>query len=127
MTTPQDMMQLGETLIARCKAQDEANLWRDHYSQDAVSVESVPMPGAGREAKGLAAIKAKGDWWYGAHEVHKVDAEGPFVHGGHQFSVIFDLDVTHKETGERTQMREIGTYYCDDAGKIIREEFSYAV
>lgn len=127
MTTPQDVMRLGETLIKYCQAQDEARLWQEYYTPDAVSVEAVEMPDGSREARGLAAIQAKGAWWYGAHEVHKMDVEGPFIHGNTRFSVIFDLDVTHKESGERSQMREIGTYYCNDAGQIIREEFSYAV
>ena len=85
------------------------------------------MPGMDSpEATGLAAIQAKGEWWYNAHEVHEMKAEGPFVHGDDRFSVIFDMDVTNKESGQRTQMREVGTYYVND-GKITREEFAYAL
>jgi len=56
-----------------------------------------------------------------------LSVEGPFVHGSDRFSVIFDLDVTTKETGERMQMREIGTYYVNETGKITREEFAYPI
>ena len=127
MPTPQDLMQLGQTLIDHCQAKRETELQDNHYTTDAVSAEAVAMPGGSAEAVGLDAIKAKGEWWYGAHELHNLSIEGPFVHGTDRFSVIFDIDVTQKETGERTQMREIGTYYVNEAGKITREEFAYPI
>jgi len=127
MPTPQELMQLGQTLIDHCKTQREAELQDQHYTHDAVSVEAVPMPTGSAESAGLDAIKAKGEWWYGAHEVHALEVEGPFVHGSDRFNVIFDLDVTEKASGQRTQMREIGTYHVNQAGKITREEFAYAI
>ncbi|MFN3212998.1 MAG: SnoaL-like domain-containing protein [Henriciella sp.] len=127
MPTPQELMQLGQSLIEHCDQQKETDFQNAHYTADAISMEAVPMPSGSAEAAGLEAIKAKGEWWYSAHEVHSSAAEGPFVHGSDRFSVIFDLDVTTKETGERMQMREIGTYYVNEAGKITREEFAYAI
>jgi len=127
MPTPQELMQLGQTLIDHCKTQREAELQDNHYTDDAVSVEAVPMPTGSAESAGLDAIKAKGEWWYGAHDVHALEVEGPFVHGSDRFNVIFDLDVTEKASGQRTQMREIGTYHVNQAGKITREEFAYAI
>ncbi|MEO0607238.1 MAG: SnoaL-like domain-containing protein [Pseudomonadota bacterium] len=127
MPRPQDLMQLGAALADYCRQQNETEFQDKYYTADAVSVEAVAMPTGSAEAAGLDAIKAKGEWWYGAHDVHAMEVEGPFVHGAHQFSVIFDLDVTTKETGERTQMREIGTYHVNEDGKITREEFSYPV
>jgi len=123
MTKPEEMMKLGADLVAHCNAHDEAAFQQKHYARDAVSVEAVPMPDGNAEAKGLDAIRGKGEWWYGAHEVHSSKAEGPFVNGD-QFHVIFDMDVTHRESGQRTQMREIGTYKVK-GGKIVREEFAY--
>ena len=82
------------------------------------------MGEAGRETQGLAGIRGKHDWWYGAHEVHAVSAEGPFLFGEDRFSLIFDMDVTNRESGERSQMREVGVYTVQD-GKIVREEFFY--
>ncbi len=125
MADPQEMMKLGTTLVECCNEGREAELMANHYAQDAVSVEAMAMPGGSAEAAGLDAIKAKGEWWYGAHEVHAFKAEGPFVHGN-TFNVIFDMDVTQKESGQRMQMREIGTYHVKD-GKIVREEFAYAL
>ena len=127
MPTAQDLMTLGTTLIELCKAQKDAELRASYYMQDAVSVEAMPMPSGSAEAVGMDAINAKNEWWYGAHEVHDLNMEGPFVHGSDRFSVIFDIDVTEKASGERTQMREIGTYYVNEAGKIIREEFAYPI
>lgn len=127
MATPQELMQIGNTVVECCNNGREAELMQNHYSQDAVSVEATAMPGMDSpEATGLEAIQAKGEWWFNAHEVHKMNAEGPFVHGDDRFSVIFDMDVTNKESGQRMQMREVGTYYVND-GKITREEFAYAL
>jgi len=125
MPSPQEMMQFGEALVAHCRKGEEEQLWSTHYAPDAVSVEAAPMPGGSAEAVGLDAIRGKNEWWSGAHEVHSTEVEGPFVHGD-RFHVIFDIDVTTKATGERTQMREIATYHVRD-GKIVREEFAYAL
>ncbi len=127
MPSPQDLMQIGQTLIECCSNGREDELMQNHYSQDAVSVEAVPMPSGSAESVGLEAIQAKGEWWTNAHELHSLNVDGPFVHGNDRFSVIFDMDVTTKETGQRMQMREVGTYYVNEAGKIIREEFAYPI
>ena len=82
------------------------------------------MGESGRETTGLDAIRGKHDWWFNAHEVHATSAEGPFLFGEDRFSLIFDMDVTNKESGQRMQMREVGIYTVKD-GKIIREEFYY--
>lgn len=127
MPTPQERMQLGQALVEHCSNQNEQALQDNYYAQDAVSVEAVAMPDGNAEAVGLAAIKAKNEWWYGAHELHSSKVEGPFVHGDDRFSVIFDIDVTQKESGQRMQMREIATYHVNREGKITREEFAYPV
>lgn len=126
MATPDDMMKLGTTLVRLCNEGKEAELQKKYYAPDAVSAEAVDFAGHGPESRGLDAIKAKGEWWYGAHEVHSASAEGPFVHGGDRFSVIFQMDVTRKDSGERIQMKEVGVYQVRD-GKIVREEFYYPV
>lgn len=127
MPTPQDLMTLGQNLIDHCNARAELEFQSKFYTADAVSAEAVPMPTGNAEAVGLDAIQAKNEWWYGAHELHAQTIEGPFVHGSDRFSLIFDIDVTQKDSGERLQMREIATYHVNDEGKIIREEFAYAV
>src|SRR5260370_7212713 len=49
------------------------------YSPDIVSMEAGAPPGQSRESKGLAAVKAKGEWWTANHEVHAVTGKGPPV------------------------------------------------
>ena len=93
------------------------------YSPDIVSMEAGAPPGQSREAKGIAAVKAKAEWWAANHEVHSVKVEGPLVAGSH-FAVTFKLDVTFKPEGRRFTMEEVAVYKVKD-GKIVYEEFFY--
>ena len=128
MATQQELMQLGGQLVEMCNQGRDTECLNQLYSADAVSAEAAPMPGNdSAEAVGLEAIQGKHEWWFGAHEVHSSKAEGPFVHGNNQFIVIFDMDVTNKESGQRNQMREVATYFVNEQGQINREEFSYAI
>ena len=95
------------------------------YSPDIVSMEAGAPPGGSREAKGLAAVKAKGEWWSANHEVHSVAVEGPLVAGSH-FAVVFKLDVTFKPQTKRFKMEEVAVYKVAD-GKIVYEEFFYSM
>lgn len=93
------------------------------YSPDVVSVEAFAPPGQSREAKGLAAVKAKAESWNANHEVHSVKVEGPLVSDSH-FAVTFKMDFTTKPDNKRTKMEEIAVYKV--AGdKIVHEEFFY--
>jgi ketosteroid isomerase-like protein len=95
------------------------------YSDDIVSMEAGAPPGQSRESKGIAAIKAKGEWWVANHEVHSSTVEGPLVAGSH-FAVTFKMDITFKPQSKRFTMEEIGVYKVAD-GKIVYEEFFYAM
>ncbi|MEO1027855.1 MAG: SnoaL-like domain-containing protein [Pseudomonadota bacterium] len=94
------------------------------YAEDAVSVEAGDM-GMGRESNGVAAIIAKHEAWNAMVEAHSSKITGPFFHGDNQFGLIFELDSTNRQTGERSEMRELGIYTVKD-GKITREEFFYS-
>ncbi len=120
------LQEVGKKLVEYCNTGEEAQALNTLYAPDAVSVEALPMEGMGAEAAGLDAIRGKHDWWYGAHDVHSAKAEGPYFHGENRFGVIFSMDVTTKETGERMQMQELGEYTVEN-GKIVREEFFYPV
>ncbi len=122
----EQLIALGKQLVAACNAGEDEALLKSIYSSKAVSVEAGAPPGMEREAVGVKAIKAKGDWWRGAHTVHKSKAEGPFVHGPDRFAVIFDMDVTEKATKKKMKMREVGLYTVA-RGKIVREEFFYTM
>ena len=95
------------------------------YSPDIVSMEPGAPPGQSREAKGIAAVKAKGEWWTANHEVHSAKVEGPLVAGSH-FAVTFKLDVTFKPEKKRFSMEEVAVYKVAN-GKIVYEEFFYAM
>lgn len=117
--------EIANELVAGCReGRERANLDR-LYAENAVSVEAADM-GTGQTTEGLAGIHGKHDWWEGAHEIHGVTAEGPFTHAPDRFGVIFGMDVTNKESGQRIQMRELGVYTVAD-GKITREEFFYTM
>lgn len=128
MANPQELMQIGTKLVDMNNANQSRDCVEQMYAADCVSAEAAAMPGQdSNEVKGTDAIFAKHDWWEGANEVHSSSAEGPFVHGQDRFCVIYDMDVTDKQSGERMQMREVATYYVNGENKICREEFAYAL
>ncbi|MEM1151860.1 MAG: nuclear transport factor 2 family protein [Pseudomonadota bacterium] len=95
------------------------------YADTVQSIEAGPMPDGSAGVTGIEALKGKWDWWEGANEVHSSSAEGPMFHGDDRFSVIFEMDVTDKASGQRMQMKEVAVYTVAD-GKIVKEEFFYA-
>ena len=116
--------EIGEKLVAFCKAGENMKCIDDLYAEDIVSVEAMQGPGGPREQKGIAAIRQKNEWWSANHEVLRGDVEGPFPHGDDKFAVIFDYDIKRKTDGEQLKMREIALFHVAN-GKIAREEFFY--
>lgn len=118
---------IGKALVAHCNAGTEREGLATLYADDAVSVEANPNPQTGSAVtEGLAGIIGKHDWWDSAMETHSTKATGPFPHGDDRFAVIFEADATDKESGQRFSMQEVGVYTVAD-GKIVREEFFYAM
>jgi hypothetical protein len=91
------------------------------YDDDIVSVEAYSAGGGPTETRGKEGVRGKIDWWVNAMEVHRFDANGPFV-GHDRFVVQYDADVTDKKSKERRKLSEIGVYTVKN-GKIVREEF----
>lgn len=119
------LIDLANELIAANRENRVAALLKDHYADDAVSVEAMAMPPMmSAETVGRDAIAGKHAWWESAFTMHDVAMEGPFLHGDDRFAVIFEADATNNETGERMKMREVAVYHVK-AGKIVREEFFY--
>lgn len=116
---------IANKLVDLCRQGKNEEALSTLYAEDAVSVEAVAMPGGSQEAKGLAAIRAKGEWWFTNHEIHSASVTGPWPHGN-RFIVGFQYDVTNKPSGRRMKMDEVGLYTIEN-GKIVREEFFYAV
>ncbi|MEO8125598.1 MAG: nuclear transport factor 2 family protein [Bryobacteraceae bacterium] len=115
--------EIADKLVELCSQGKFEEATTTLYSPDIVSMEAGAPPGGSREAKGIAAVKAKGEWWVSNHEVHSAKVEGPLVAGSH-FSVVFKMDVTFKPQGRRFTMEEVAVYKVAD-GKIVYEEFFY--
>jgi ketosteroid isomerase-like protein len=116
MTTADVARQFTEALKAKDYPAAEA-----HWADNVVSIEN--MDGPMQRLEGRTAVHGKGEWWFGAHEVHSLDITGPFVNGD-QFALGFRMDVTQKESGQRLQMDEVGLYTVKN-GKIAEERFFY--
>ncbi len=116
-------MQIAKQMVELCKQGKNMEALNTLFADDVVSVEAGAPPGMPREAKGLAAVIAKGEWWLANHEVHSAAMTGPWPHDD-RFIVGFQYDVTNKPSGKRMQMNEVGLYTVRN-GKIVREEFFY--
>lgn len=117
--------QTADTLVSLCSQGKFHEAIDSLYSPDIVSMEAGAPPGMSRESKGLAAVKAKSEWWAANHEIHSATVEGPLVAGSH-FAVTFKLEVTFKPEAKRFAMEEVAVYKVAD-GKIVYEEFFYAM
>jgi ketosteroid isomerase-like protein len=114
--------EIAHDLVALCRAGEFDRAGEKYWADDVVSVEAM---GENAELHGKDAVRGKGEWWAGAHEVHGAEVEGPYVNGD-QFVVRFKIDLTVKETGERRVMDEVGVYTIKN-GKIAEERFYYAM
>jgi ketosteroid isomerase-like protein len=118
-------LEVANALVEFCSKGEFHQAIEALYSPEIVSMEAGAPPGGSREAKGIEAVAAKGEWWATNHEVHSAEVEGPLVAGSH-FSVVFKLDVTFKPAGKRFVMEEVAVYKVED-GKIVYEEFFYSM
>ena len=94
------------------------------YGDDVVSAEAFAEEGQDREITGVDAIRKKHEWWQSTFEVHSATVSDPMLHGDDRFAVIFHIDATNRQSGERMQMREIAVYHVKN-DKVVREEFFY--
>ncbi|MEO5845037.1 MAG: nuclear transport factor 2 family protein [Caldimonas sp.] len=115
--------EVANKYVTLCRAGKNEEALETLYADDAVSVEAMAMPEMPQEARGIAAIRAKGEWWSNNHEIHSASVWGPWPNGD-RFIVGFRFDVTNKRSGKRMQMEEAALFTLRD-GKIVREEFFY--
>jgi len=118
-------MDIAGKMVELCKQGKNDEAVTTLFAADAVSVEAGAPPGGVRETVGIPGIRAKGDWWRDNHEIHSGSVTGPWPHDD-RYIVGFRYDVTFKPTGQRMVMDEVGLYTVKD-GKIVREEFFYAM
>lgn len=115
--------EIANRYVALCKEGKLEQILDELFASDAVSVEAFAPPGADRTTSGLPAIKAKSQSWNESNDVHRLETFGPYPNG-ERFAVRFVVDVTHKPSGRRISMDEIGLFTVEN-GKISREEFFY--
>jgi limonene-1,2-epoxide hydrolase len=112
--------EVAKNLVTWFNNHEEARCYQELYSPNAVSIE----PGGDHQiSKGMEEIAKKGEWWKNTFEVHSTKAVGPIV-ADDWFSVRFDMDTTHKPSGQRSEFSEIGVFQVEK-GKIVKEQFFY--
>lgn len=127
MSTAVSTQEIGAQLVALCSQGQNLEAINTLYADNAVSVEAMECPEEGfdRVMEGIDAIRAKNEWWLENNEVHSGECIGPFPNDD-RFAVLFKYDTTCKKTNQRMQMEEVALYTVAD-GKIVREEFFYAM
>lgn len=119
----EDLVELGRVFVQAMRDRRGIEHVDELYAENAESVEAVVPPGRDvRIASGRDAIKAKREDWAETHDIHRLDADGPYVHPPNRFAVRFEVEVTQKATSRRMTLREIAVYSVQE-GKIVREEF----
>lgn len=119
----EELVKLGRDFVDAMRERRGIAHVEEIYAEKAESVEAVTPPGRDvRIAKGREAIKAKREDWNAAHEIHKLEADGPYVHPPNRFAVRFEAEVTQIASGRRMTLREIAIYSVED-DRIVREEF----
>ncbi|MEM8825249.1 MAG: nuclear transport factor 2 family protein [Pseudomonadota bacterium] len=118
-----DLQEISKALVAGARDGSDTENLDKLYAPNAVSVEAMDF-GDGREVRGIDAIKGKHEWWNSAFEVLEADVGGPFPHGPDRFAVIYKMKTKNRQTGEVSDMEEVGLYHVA-GGKIVREEFFY--
>ena len=119
------LKEIADELVAGCRENRTKDILDKLYAPDAESIEAMPGPGMDSVVtKGVEGIKGKHDWWGANFTVHGASVDGPYPHGDDRFGVIFEMDTTHNESGQRSQMKEIAVYTVA-SGKIVKEEFFY--
>jgi len=121
-----DNKKIGTDLVALCQQGKNQEAIEKYYAQDIVSVEAAEAGGMPRELRGKGEIAGKNKWWVENHDIHSAEVLGPYPHGTDKFAAVFRYDVTNKPSKQRFKMEEVAVYTVKD-GKIVREEFFYAM
>lgn len=114
--------EIANNLVEWCNNGDYQKAYQELYSPEIVSIEDEGTDDMAR-MEGMEAVMKKGEWWENTFEVHSSVASDPVVADDY-FSVKFEMDTTHKESGQRSKSSEIGVYKVKD-GKIVKEHFFY--
>jgi len=119
------VVEIGKRLVELCQEGRGLEAVDALYDEKVVSIEAADSDDLPARMEGIEAIRGKNSWWYENHEIHSSSAAGPFCgHRDDQFAVVFEMDVTLRTTGVRSQLAEIALYTVSN-GKIVQEEFLY--
>jgi hypothetical protein len=113
------VFEVADRLIHLCTKRKFVEAGEELWADNVVSIE--PMQGDMARLEGRAAVRAKGEWWVGAHDIHSCTMGEPYFNGD-SFVVRYQIDVTDKATGERRMLDEFGLYRVE-GGKIAEEVF----
>lgn len=114
--------EIANNLVDWCNKGEWQKVYQEYYSPEIVSIEDEDTSDMAR-LEGMEAVMKKGEWWENTFEVHNSKASAPVV-ADNWFSVKFEMDTTHKPSGQRSKSSEIGVYKVKD-GKIVKEHFFY--
>ncbi len=123
-TSSRDVKEIANKLVKYCNGGDYSKAYQELYSPDIVSIETEDQSEMAR-LEGMDAVIRKAEWWVDTFEVHSSVASDPVVADDY-FSVKFEMDTTHRPSGQRSKSSEIGVYKVKD-GKIKREQFFYGM
>jgi ketosteroid isomerase-like protein len=118
---PMNTQEIANDLVKLCQQGKFDEAGAKYWADDVLSVEST---GDDREARGKAAVRAKGEWWNRTFKVDEVKVEGPYVNQD-EFIVRFKMSTTNKESGEKASMDETALYRIK-GGKIAEERFFHS-
>lgn len=108
-------------MVKWCNANEEHKCYEQLYSPDIVSMEMEESEH--KLCRGMEEVQKKGQWWLENFEVHSAKTSAPIV-ADNWFTVRHEMDITHKPSGQRSTMQELGVYEVKD-GKIVKEQFFY--
>ena len=114
--------EIANKLVEWCNNGNYGRAYQELYSPNIVSIEDEDTSDMAR-LEGMGAVMKKGEWWANTFEVHSSKVSDPVV-ADNWFSVKFEMDTTHKPSGQRSKSSEIGIYKVKD-GKIVKEHFFY--
>ncbi len=116
-----DVRELAKTVVEYCEQGRELDLIKDHYAEDAVSIEAVNI-GSGVEFQGHDEIAKKRSWIMENFKLNDMKMDAPKFHGAYKFMITFHADTTDVMTDSRDTVSVTCVYTVLD-GKIVREEF----
>jgi hypothetical protein len=114
--------EIADNLVEWCNKGEWQRAYQELYSPKIISIEEEGKDNMAR-LEGMEAVMKKGEWWANTFEVHSSKASDPVI-ADNWFSVKFEMDTTHRLSGQRSKSSEIAVYKVKE-GKIVKEHFFY--